>query len=504
MEYKTDAQRRMSEVLHSLEMDSTYYETEGFFIVKQGKGSKKEPGEKFLLHEGDLKDEEIAGTLNKAYTCISFTPAGKMTYDADGEKVEVKLCQNCGTFFLSRNTPEGTESCCPDCGHNDVMHLTERGTVPDWYGNESETELIDEKEKEKRLAVIDHEGNAEKFKSLINRLSGTPLYISIDEKKRQEISDLAKKFPNMQEPIDYILQCAGTASLKKHNDLSFKPFVLVGGPGCGKTAFVTELCKIIMGRYARKIDLGNEVANFSLTGSDPSFKNGKIGIIATALLADDDFGQPVRNPVIHMDELDKVKDSHSFSVVSVFYALLERRNARRFFENYLGINIDASGINYIFTANTMEGIPEPILNRLRVFSIRNYTPEELKGCVLDSFYENWLWGNNMEREYLPARLSGEVRERILEESGNDPRSVEDAIGKIFQETSTTDQESGHAIALFSSEEMSLGWKKSRGHKPISEIPWKVPSYLSDLRETIFIKSLFPNGLRPQDEEVGSE
>ena len=102
MEYKTDAQRRMSEVLHSLEMDATYYETEGFFIVKQGKGAKKEPGEKFLLHEGDLKDEEIAGTLNKAYTCISFTPAGKMTYDADGEKVEVKLCQNCGTFFLSR------------------------------------------------------------------------------------------------------------------------------------------------------------------------------------------------------------------------------------------------------------------------------------------------------------------------------------------------------------------------------------------------------------------
>ncbi len=485
MEYKTDAQRRMDEVLLSLELRATYYEADGFFIVKQGKGTKKKKKEKFLIHEGDFQDEEISATLKKAYTCITFTPAGKMTYDTDGEKVIVKMCKNCGKIFLSRKPPKGTESCCPACGQNSVMYLSENGTIPDWYRSEDERELIDAKEWKKSLAARE-KSKEDKFQALIARLSGTPRYISIDEEKRQKIADLAKKFPNMQEPINYILQCVNTASLKKNKDLSFKPFVLVGGPGCGKTAFVTELCKVIMGKYALKLDLGNEVTDFALTGCDPSFRNAKIGLIAASLLADEDDGQPLRNPIIHMDELDKVKGSHSFSVETAFYALLERSNAKRLFENFLGINIDASGINYIFTANTMEGIPEPILNRLRVFTIRNYTPEELKGCVLDSFYENWLSGNNMEREYLPARLSAEVRERILEESGNDSRSIEDAIGKIFMETSTTDQESGQLIALFSSEEMSLGWKKFCGNKPISRLPWELPQSFLEVKEDIHI------------------
>lgn len=503
MEYKTDAQRRMDEVLLSLEMHATYYEADGFFIVKQGKGTKKKKKEKFLIHEGDFQDEEISGTLKKAYTCITFTPAGKMTYDADGEKVIVKMCKNCGKIFLSRKTPEGTESCCPDCGQNSVMYLSENGTIPDWYGFESEQELIDTKGWKRNLATWD-ESNASKFTSVISRLSGIPRCISLDEEKQQKIADLAKKFPNMQEPINYILQYAGTAALKQNKALSFRPFVLVGGPGCGKTAFVTELCKLIMDKQALKIDLGNEIADFSLTGCDPSFRNGKIGLIAASLLADEDGGQPLKNPVIHMDELDKVKGNHNYSVETVFYALLERCNARRFFDNYLGLNIDASGINYIFTANTLEGIPVPILNRLRVFTIRDYTPEELKGSVLDSFYENWLSGNNMEREYLPARLSDEVRERIMEECNNDPRSVEDAIGKIFMETSTTDQESGQAIALFSSDEMSLGWKKFRGNRPISKLPWELPQSFLEVKEDIHILNTISEESRQQAEKSCAE
>ena len=103
----------------------------------------------------------------------------------------------------------------------------------------------------------------------------------------------------------------------------------------------------------------------------------------------------------------------------------------------------------------------------------------------------------MEREYLPARLSDEVRERILEECNNDPRSIEDAIGKIFMETKTTDQESGQLIALFSSEEMSLGWKKFSGNKPISKIHWTHPSNFLEVKEDIHILSTLSEKSRQQ-------
>ncbi len=77
MEYKTDAQRRMDEVLLSLEMHATYYEADGFFIVKQGKGTKKKKKEKFLIHEGDFQDEEISGTLKKSVYLHHFYPGRK-------------------------------------------------------------------------------------------------------------------------------------------------------------------------------------------------------------------------------------------------------------------------------------------------------------------------------------------------------------------------------------------------------------------------------------------
>lgn len=176
MEYKTDAQRRMAEVLLSLELRATYYEADGFFIVTQGKRTKKKKKEKFLIHEGDFQDEEISSTLKKAYTCITFTPAGKMTYDTDGEKVIVKMCKNCGKIFLSRKPPEGTESCCPTCGQNSVMYLSENGTIPDWYESECEQGLqglIDAKEWKKSLAARE-KSKEDKFQALIARLSGPP------------------------------------------------------------------------------------------------------------------------------------------------------------------------------------------------------------------------------------------------------------------------------------------------------------------------------------------
>ena len=470
MEYKTDAQRRMAEVFDELGIMATYHEKDGFFTVQQGGAAAKE----FLIHEGAFQNETTSRTLREKYTCITLSPDGTLTYDDDGSAVLVKLCKVCEGFFLGRKKPKGQDA-CPKCGCKTSKILPGNGRIPGWYG-EDEERLISKKAISKDISAM--EANEQKaFNSFITKLDKKPKYIRVDAKKKQEIKDLGKKFPNMQEPIDYILQCANTAPLKKNGELSFKPFVLVGGPGCGKTAFVTNLCRIIMDNKALKIDLGNGIADFTLSGSDSSYRRAKPGLILQALLDGDD-GHPTKNPIIHMDELDKVKADRQFSVETVFYAILERENARHFYENYLETDINASGINYIFTANTLEGIPAPIINRLRVFTIRNYSQDELRGPVLDNFYRNWIKNNNMEADYLPKVLSNEVKERILVECHNDPRSVEDAIVKVFMETATTDQKSGHAIALFSSEEMSMGWKRFRGNKDISKKRWELPADFS--------------------------
>ena len=248
-----------------------------------------------------------------------------------------------------------------------------------------------------------------------------------------------------------------------NKDISFKPIVLVGGPGCGKSSFCSDLCKIVMGKPPIKIDLGNSVANFTLSGTAPEFKNSRHGLIIESMFSGED-NHPLKNPVIQFDELDKIKKNDSFSTETIFYSILEKANSRSFYDNYIGMNIDASGINYIFTANSLDNISSPIINRLKIFKIDDYTHEQLIENVTGSIYSKWLENEKMKREYLPEELSTEIKEKIIRYSNDDPRSIEDSIIRVLNETLTYDEESEPPIALFSQLELELGWKKFRGKK----------------------------------------
>ena len=353
-----------------------------------------------------------------------------------------------------------------------MRFLSNNARIPGWYGEKKQT-IIDEREAEAHLDACTAECE-ENIRRVISKLKGGVRYVAATDEKAARIKELAKKYPNMETVIKYILQSFETASLKANHEIAFKPIVLVGGPGCGKTSFVSELCEIIMGRKGLKVDLGNDTAAFTFSGSDPSFKQARHGLIIESMFAESKGQGPLKNPVIHFDELDKVKGGQNYSVETLFYSILERSTARRFFDNYIGINIDASGINYIFTANKLEGIPAPIINRLRVFNIENYTHEQLKECVIDNCYKAWLVNNGMEAQWLPKVLSSYIKERILEECHDDPRSIEDAITSVFSATLREDSESGHKIALFSPDEIFAGWKKFRGAKAISGQRWKLP------------------------------
>ena len=85
----------------------------------------------------------------------------------------------------------------------------------------------------------------------------------------------------------------------------------------------------------------------------------------------------------------------------------------------------------------------------------------------------------MEKEFLPAVLSEEVKEEILSESNDDPRNIEDAINLVFNRTMRKDEKTGHVIALFSPKEYFMGWQHFCGKKEISKKSWKLPkSFMS--------------------------
>lgn len=151
------------------------------------------------------------------------------------------------------------------------------------------------------------------------------------------------------------MQSLKLIEFRKDKAISFRPILLVGNAGRGKTSFAIALCKILLGRNTLKIDLGNNVSSLTLAGTYSLYSDAKPGIIAESMYGDND-GSPTQNPIIIFDELDKIQKGGHDCVEPVFYSLLEKGTAKYFYENFLGMNIDASGINYIFTANSIENI----------------------------------------------------------------------------------------------------------------------------------------------------
>ncbi len=460
--FKTDVQRRLAEVLDKLGFDCDYVVNDEVFIIKD---------QDYLVYETIEPDRETYKHFYEENRILRIYADGNIIHNEDDE-VRIKLCKCCKKFFISlKPIHQPLHFMCPYCGKDKVKSLANNSRIPDWYGKEI-IKLIDKDEAMIHLMSCPPTEH-DKIKRLIDKLSGKVDFIRVTEEIIHKIKALESKYPNMSEVINYILDCFQTSLLKENREISFKPIILVGSPGCGKTSFATELCQILMGRKAIKIDLGNEIANFTITGSDPTYTKARCGMIVEALLATDT--QPsIKNPVIHFDELDKIKGNDAHTIETAFFSILEKGTARHFFDNYIGVNVDASGINYIFTANSLESTPAPILNRAHIFNIPDYTHEQLKNNVIDNFYKNWIRINNMEADYLPRVLSDFIKEKILEECHDDPRSIEDAISLVFSRTINEDARTQHKIALFSPEELYLGWEKYRGAKAISKSEWELP------------------------------
>ena len=453
MDFKTETQRRFAEVLDELNIKAEYQQENGVFVMDELKT---------VAFEGP-----VPAQIKEYYNCLQgmtllqIHSDGSQTFE-DGNQAKIIYCLKCKKFSFLRKD----EKNCRLCG-SDAFRLLSHYKIPGWFGK-TEDSLIDESSRRAQ-----NEDEHDKTEAILEHLRGKPKCISVDEKKIQAVKELGTRYPNMKDAVDYIVQQCVAATLKNNKEISIRPLLLVGSPGCGKTSFTRELCKILMGKEALKIDLGNEVANFTLTGTDTSFSKSKPGLIITSMFSDGD-GHPLRNPFIHFDELDKVKSNGEHSVETAFYALLEKSNARSLYDNYIGMNVDASGVNYIFTANELKNIPAPIISRLKVIQISDYTQEQVKDIVIDNCYENWLKNNRMEREFLPAVLSDEIKERILALCGCDTRAMEDAIVQVFNETIAEDPKTKHKIALFSAEELYRGWENYRGARPISKERWTVP------------------------------
>lgn len=233
------------------------------------------------------------------------------------------------------------------------------------------------------------------------------------------LDPLLEECPNFDDVLDDLARYLRLAHAG-NKGFNVMPILLLGGPGVGKTHFAKRLARA-MGTDCELISMNALSAGFVITGSSASWRGAKCGKVAERLVR----GQ-YANPVVVLDEVEKASGSSQSDPLAALYQLLEPETSKAFRDEFIDVEIDASQIFWVLTANSTEGIPAPLLNRMAVYEVPAPTPEQAAG-IAQRMYASLLVELNLTG--FDARLGDAILERLSNVSPRDLRkTLLDSLG----------------------------------------------------------------------------
>lgn len=229
-----------------------------------------------------------------------------------------------------------------------------------------------------------------------------------------DIDALIEELPNFGEPLEDIRKQLALC-LSSDDPLELEPILLLGDPGIGKTHFARRLSKLLGTGYTF-VGMSSLTAGWILSGASAQWKNARPGKVFDSLVHGD-----YANPVIVVDEIDKAGGDSQYDPLGSLYTLLEHDTASDFVDEFAEVPIDASEIVWIATANDARSIPEPILNRMNVYSIE---APDLEGSrrIAASIYEE-LRAEHAWGRAFPSQLAPDALDRVARVKPREMRRV---------------------------------------------------------------------------------
>jgi ATP-dependent Lon protease len=230
-------------------------------------------------------------------------------------------------------------------------------------------------------------------------------------------------------------------AVRKLNPEGRSPILcFVGPPGVGKTSLGQSIAKAL-GLEFRRVSLGGVHDEAEIRGHRRTYIGSLPGNIAQAMRK---AGR--RNPVLMLDEVDKLSASYQGDPFSALLEVLDPEQNNSFRDNYLGVPFDLSKVLFIGTANVLDSIPGPLRDRMEVIELTGYTEEEKLQIARRYLLKRQLQANGLTADQV--QITEEALRKVIADYTREAgvRSLERQIGGLLRNVAVT-VASGHATSV---------------------------------------------------------